>query len=57
MQPLMQCLTSAQGRTEVRWRPGQDTCLAPHVRTKGLLGGMYCIEESTCDTVGTFSAP
>jgi len=27
-----------QRRTEVRWCQRQETCLAPHVRTLGLLG-------------------
>jgi len=25
-----------QGRNEVRWRPGQETSLAPHIRNWGL---------------------
>ena len=30
------CHTRCQGRNEVRWRPGQEATLAPHVRTWGL---------------------
>jgi len=26
---------NGQGRNEVRWRPGQEASLAPHVRTWG----------------------
>ena len=25
-----------QGRTEIRWRPGQEADFAPHVRNKGV---------------------
>jgi len=39
------------GHTEVRWRPAQETSLAP--RTKVFWEQMYCIEESTRDIVGT----
>jgi len=46
-----------QGRTEVRWPPGQDTSLAPHVRTWGLSGAMCCTDESTCGIAGTFRRP
>jgi len=38
------------GRTEVRWRPGQAE---PELFQKQI----YCIEEITCDVVGTFRRP
>jgi len=46
--------TDNQGRNEVKWCPGQEASLAPHVRTWVFQEQIYCIEEITCDIVGTF---
>jgi len=46
-----------QGRTEVRWRSGKQKVWRPHVRTQVSRKQMYCIEQSTCDIVGTSGAP
>jgi len=50
-----------QGRNEIRWRPGKKLVwrlIIFHVRTWGLSEAMvHCIEESTCDIVGTFRRP
>jgi len=45
-----------QGRDEVRCRQGQETILAPPpmFEAEVFWKQMYCIEESTCDIVGTF---
>jgi len=42
-----------QGRNEARWRRGQEASLAPRWGFPKL---MYCIEESTCDIVGTLGS-
>jgi len=42
-----------QGRSEVIWHPEKETTLAPPC-SKNFRKQMYCIEESTCDDVGTF---
>jgi len=49
---------ATQGRNEVRWRPGQGSkfsasMFAPDIFRKL----MHCIEETTCDIVGTFRRP
>jgi len=41
-----------QVRIEVKCRSGQEPSLTPEIFRKR----MYCIEGSTCDIVGTFSA-
>ena len=46
-----------QRRNEVRWRPGQEASLASSCSKQVFRKQMYCIEESTCDTVGIFGAP
>jgi len=46
------CLS--HGRNEVRWRPGQEAGLSPLCSKLRSSGSKYCIEESTCDIVGTF---
>jgi len=46
-----------QGRNEVRWRLGQEAILAPPCSKQVFRKQMYCIEESTCDIVGTFWHP
>jgi len=47
-----------QGRNDVRWRPGQEANLAPPFSNlKSFRKEMYCIEESTCDIIGTFQRP
>ena len=49
------CLTALdQGRTEVRWRPGQETNLAPPFSNLRSFGRKCAVEESTCDIVVTF---
>jgi len=55
----MQC---TQGRNEVKWGPEQKTNSAPPwskfgapmVKSEYFRRQIYCIEESTCDIVGTF---
>jgi len=38
--------------------PGQEASLAPPSSKVGYFGSkMYCIEENTCDIVGTFRRP
>ena len=46
-----------RGVTRLDVARGKKQLLRPHVRTRGLSEAMYCIEESTCDTVGTFRRP
>jgi len=47
-----------QWRNEVRWRPRQEVTLAPPMFEPGVFRKqMHCIEESTCDIVGTFRRP
>jgi len=48
---------STQGRNEVRWCPGQEASLAPMFEPEIFRKQMYCIDESTCDIVGTFRRP
>ena len=56
------CSPANQGRKEVIWSPGQKTSLAPPwskfgapmVESEFFRRQIYCIEESTCDIVGTF---
>ena len=50
-------LGPAQGRNKVRWRPGQEVSLAPHIRTWGLLEANVIYWKSTCDIVETFRRP
>jgi len=42
------------GRNEVKWRPGQDTSLAPACSNLRSFGSKCAVEECTCDIVGTF---
>ena len=44
-----------QGRNEVRWRPGQETSLAPPCSNLRSFGSKSA--ESTCDIVRTFQRP
>jgi len=47
-----------QRRKEVTWRPGQGaTWGRPNVGIEFFRKQMYCIEESTFDTVEIFDAP
>ena len=47
--------TTWQGRNEVRWSSAQEAGLAPPLfEFEVFWKQMYCIEESTSDTVGTF---
>jgi len=47
------CCPDSQGRNEVRWRPGQEARSAtPCSKLRSFRS--KCIEESTCDIVGTF---
>jgi len=47
-----------QGRNEVRRRPGQEASLAPPMfEPEVFRKQMNCMEESTCDIVGTFRRP
>jgi len=46
------------GANEFRWRPGKETSLAPPMfEPEVFRKQMYCIEESTCNIVGTFRRP
>ena len=46
---------TTQGRTDVRWRPGQEKSLAPLCSNLGSFGSnLQRTEQSTCDIVGTF---
>jgi len=45
-----------QGRTEVRWRPGQETSLASPCSNKGL-SQANVLYWNTCDSVRTFRRP
>jgi len=47
----------AQGRNEVRWRPGQEASLVPHVRNWGLSEANVLNNKSTCDIIGTYRRP
>jgi len=55
-------MSSCQGRSKVSWRPEQKTKSpppwskfgVPTVKSEFFRGQIYCIEESTCDIVGTF---
>jgi len=42
-----------QGRNEVRWRPGQETSLAPPYSNLRSFESKSAVEESTCDIVRT----
>ena len=55
----MQPLTTKphQGRNEVKWRPGQDTSLAPLCSNLSSFGSKCAVEESTWDIVETFLRP
>jgi len=44
-------------RTQVGWRPGLETSLAPPCSDLRSVGSKYCIEDSTCDIVRYFSEP
>jgi len=46
-----------QGRSEVRWRPLQETSLAPPFSNLRPFGSKCAVEESTCDIVVTFLHP
>ena len=48
-----------QARNEVKWPTGQQQVWRPHVRTWRLLKAdvLYCIEEGSCNIVGTFRCP
>jgi len=49
---------ATHGRSEVWWRPGQETSLAPPIlEPKVFREQMYCIEKSTCHILGTFWHP
>ena len=50
-------LYCTQGRNEVRWRPGQETSLAPPCSNLRSFGSKSAVEESTCDIVRTFRRP
>ena len=56
---LVLVFSSIQGRNDSRWRPGQEASLAPApmFETELFRKQMFCIEESTCDVVGTFRRP
>ena len=43
-----------QGRNENRWRRGKSTFGAPVFEPDVFRKQMRCIEENTCDIVGTF---
>jgi len=42
---------------EVRWRPGQEASLVPHVRNWGLSEANVLNNKSTCDIIGTYRRP
>ena len=42
------------GRNNVRWRQGQKASLAPPCSKQVFWKQMYCVEESTCDILGSF---
>ena len=54
-QVLQRVTRRNQGRNEVRWSPGQEASLAaPMFEPEIIRKQIYCIEESTCDTVVAF---
>ena len=46
-----------QGRNEVRWRPGQEVSLAPHVRTWGLSEANLLLKNVLVTLLGFFGVP
>ena len=47
-----------QRRSEVGWRQGQKTSLAPPCSNRRSFGSKYAVDESTCDIyIGTFRRP
>jgi len=53
-------ISSTHGRNEVSWCPSpraRSKFVAPMFEPEVFLKQVYCIEESTCDIVGTFRRP
>jgi len=46
-----------QGCNEVRWRPGQETSLAPPCSNLRSFGSKSAVEESIVTLLGLFGAP